>query len=505
MSQRGIARIGLENKTGSVLVISILVVVVILALSAIFLVLASHEAGLVERQRKESIAFHIAEAGVERMLYDLRVDFYNDSSSPSWADGDVNGMAIGPDTGSFVTVPYASTSLNGGSYTVKMKNLTGSGESIWVQSTGTHGDAIQTVEIYATIKRISPWDNAIFAGAGASGAMVNGNVNIRGSVHILGSGLSSSDYAIDLGGTAELVGNNYNGLAASLLAKVPALPVVNFGGENVSTLNAELRVKRGLIGLSGSATVGESNIAGNAVKETVEASYVTDGFGGTGAESNVYSDNGWSVAYDLGDSIGFPSLADPYLSYSTYQSYLRDNALVISNPADLTALANINPNSSFSFSNAKGAISMDGGGNMTISGIVYVDGGGLGMVKAGSDKTITYSGSGAILATGNIQINVNLITPGNNSYPNNIIGMMTPGSIGFDEANIDVMGLFYAETQVRMEKQTDIMGTIVSNYFDMGTNVPSIYQVPETVNHLPSGLIGNTSAWSMKVVSWQKL
>jgi hypothetical protein len=83
--------------------------------------------------------------------------------------------------------------------------------------------------------------------------------------------------------------------------------------------------------------------------------------------------------------------------------------------------------------------------------------------------------------------------------------MMTPGSIGFDEANIDVMGLFYAETQVRMEKQTDIMGTIVSNYFDMGTNVPSIYQVPETVNHLPSGLIGNTSAWSMKVVSWQKL
>ena len=41
---------------------------------------------------------------------------------------------------------------------------------------------------------------------------------------------------------------------------------------------------------------------------------------------------------------------------------------------------------------------MDGSGNMTVSGIVYIDNGGsLNMLKSGSDKTITYTGSGAIL------------------------------------------------------------------------------------------------------------
>ena len=82
---------------------------------------------------------------------------------------------------------------------------------------------------------------------------------------------------------------------------------------------------------------------------------------------------------------------------------------------------------------------------------------------------------------------------------------MTPNQIGFNEANIDVMGLFYAESQIVVQKQTTIVGTIVSNYFNVGTNVPKIFQVPSTMTHLPPGMIGQTSSWSMKVVSWQKL
>ena len=122
-----------------------------------------------------------------------------------------------------------------------------------------------------------------------------------------------------------------------------------------------------------------------------------------------------------------------------------------------------------------------------------------------SDKTITYTGSGAILAEGNVQINANLVTNGNGSFPTNIVGIMTPNTIGFNEANIDVMGLFYAEDTVQAQKQTDIIGTVVSNYFDMGTNVPSVYQVPDVMNHLPTGLIGQGASWVMKTVSWQKI
>ena len=51
--------------------------------------------------------------------------------------------------------------------------------------------------------------------------MVNGNVNIRGSVHILGTGLLSTDLVVDLGGTAQIIGNNYRNLAARSQGKGP--------------------------------------------------------------------------------------------------------------------------------------------------------------------------------------------------------------------------------------------------------------------------------------------
>ena len=493
------------------LIISYLVIVVLLTLGAAFIVVSVNESRIAERQRRTTLTLHIAEAGIERALYDLRQDFVNDTSSPSWADGGINGFAIGPDTANFYSIAYSSTSLNGGSYAVQLKNVSGAGDAIWIKSTGTLGDVQQTIQVYAKIINVSPWNNAIFAGAGASGAMVNGNVNIRGSVHILGTGLQSSDLAVDLGGTAELIGNNYEDLVADLKAKVPALPTTLVGGETVETLSAVLRVKRGIVGLSGSSGVGEANDPGDDYKETVDGTFVTDGWGGTQGTTNVHSDNGTTNAYDLGDTVSFPSLSDVD-DYDgdgddeTYQGYLEANALVISDSVDLDVLADIDPNSNFSFSNANGSISMDGNGNLTISGIVYLDNGGnLNMSVDGSDKTITYAGSGSILAEGSVQIDVNLVTNGNNSFPINILGVMTPNIIGFNEANIDVMGLFYAENQVVAEKQTDIVGTIVSNYFDMGTNVPSIYQVPDTINYLPAGMLGQGTIWVMKTVSWQKL
>lgn len=506
MRRRNVLLAKLYDNTGSLLILSYLVIFVLLALGAAFIAMSVNESRIAERQRRTTLAFHTAEAGIERAFYDLRQDFINDASIPSWADGQINDLTIGPDTANFYDTGYGSTSLNGGSYAVQLKNVSGISDAIWVRSTGTLGDVQQTIEVYAKIVSISPWNNAIFAGAGAYGAMVNGNVNIRGSVHILGTGLQSSDLVVDLGGTAEIIGNNYKDLAAGLKAKVPALPTTTLNGETVETLGAVLRVKRGIVGLSGSATAGEADAAGNAYKETIDGAFVTDGYGGSQGTTNVHSDNGTSNAYDLGDTVSFPSLSDPYGGYSTYQGYLEANALVISDSGDLDVLAGIDPNSSFSFSDANGSISMDGNGNLTISGIVYLDNNGsLNMSTAGSDKTITYTGSGVVLAEGNVQINTNLITGGDNSFPANIIGIMTPNTIGFNEANIDVMGLFYAEGTVTAEKQTDIVGTIVSNYFNMGTNVPSVYQVPDVINHLPAGLIGQDATWIMKTVSWRKI
>ena len=107
------------------------------------------------------------------------------------------------------------------------------------------------------------------------------------------------------------------------------------------------------------------------------------------------------------------------------------------------------------------------------------------------------------MVTGQVNINTNLYTSGSSSFPTNIMGIMTPNSVTFNEANINVMGVYYGETSVVVQKQTNIMGSIVSNYFDFGTNVPSIFQVPDTANHLPPGMIGNNAVWYM-VVAWMK-
>ena len=115
------------------------------ALFAAFIALSINESRVAERQRRTTLAFHIAEAGIERALYDLRQDFINDADSPSWADGDINGLTIGPDTTDFYSTGYGSTSLNSGSYAVQLKNVSGISDAIWIRSPGTLGDVQQTI------------------------------------------------------------------------------------------------------------------------------------------------------------------------------------------------------------------------------------------------------------------------------------------------------------------------------------------------------------------------
>ena len=178
---------------------------------------------------------------------------------------------------------------------------------------------------------------------------------------------------------------------------------------------------------------------------------------------------------------------------------------------ELSELANITPVSNFNIGDGgSNYITVDGAGNMTVSGVVIVDpnagaslGGDFNIAKAGAQDTISYTGSGSLYVSGTIQIDASLVTAGANSFPSNIIGFMTPNRIGFNEANIDVMGLFYAENEIKVQKQTDILGTIASNFFDLGTNVPAIYQVPDTTFNVPAGMINGNVYWYI-VVAWIK-
>ncbi|MDP8264830.1 MAG: hypothetical protein P9M12_05050 [Candidatus Aceula lacicola] len=488
----------LNNRRGSLLLISYLVIVVLIGLSAAFVMYAASEMRISERQRLETMTFYIAESGLQRAIYDLKQDY---ASTGSWSDGNIGSFNIGPNTGVFYSVPYSGTTLNGGQYSVLLKN-TSSPDEIWIRSTAVLNGIVITVQIYVSMSSSSPWDYVIFAGEGQSGAMINGTVDIAGSVVVLGSGLNPTDLAANLGGTAQFVQNNYTGLSAALQAKIPALPTTVFNGETVSTLNAELRVKTGVVALSGSAGVGNTDVSGNSIKETVDAVYVTDGWGGNQGASNVYSDNGTANAYDLGDSMTFPSLSDPDPSNPslTVQQKFQSEALVLTNE-----LNDIKPNSVFSYTDGTNSISMDGSGSLTIAGKIYIDGdNALNFNKVGGNTTITYSGIGTVLVTGTAEVNASLVTSGNVSFPINCFGIMTPNTIGFYEAQTAAMGAFYAEDTITITKQTDVIGSIVSNYFNMGTNVPSIYQVPDLSANLPPGMIAGSSGVTLNVVLWQE-
>jgi hypothetical protein len=115
-------------------------------------------------------------------------------------------------------------------------------------------------------------------------------------------------------------------------------------------------------------------------------------------------------------------------------------------------------------------------------------------------------GKGTILAEGDISITTSFTTSGSNSFPTNIVGIMTPGDMILGESSqLDVMGLFYAENEVVTNKQTNVVGTLVTNYFDTGGQVPAIFQVPETANNLPVGMISDDPVLLITIVSWQKI
>ena len=135
----------------------------------------------------------------------------------------------------------------------------------------------------------------------------------------------------------------------------------------------------------------------------------------------------------------------------------------------------------------------------------------------GSDNTgftvngdIEYTGKGSLLVQEDVFISGDFVTPpvggGSPNFPaSNIVGIMTPGRIDMETSHINVMGIFYAEDTVKIPKQTDVVGSIVSQYFDMGTNVPAIFQVPDVSKNLPPGMISGDPIWLMEVVSWRKI
>jgi hypothetical protein len=395
------------------------------------------------------------------------------------------------------------------------------------------------LEAIVRFDNVSVWNNAVFGGVGAGDYGIRGNVRIAGSVHVLGNNLDLTDDALDLSGTAG-VRNNYADMPAVLRMLVPDPPKV--GGEE--TLESKLRVKRGEVLLSGTATVGVPNDPANGVKDTVDGSYVTSGFGGNQGEKNVYSDNGSTNKYDLGNKVSFPVIDV-------------ESALNITNPAQcpggptpsggkVVLDANL---SGFTCSDANGnSISwtpppMGGGGKwggdaqLSITGVVTVGNntlvlgdnskcGSLGIRYSTPENAQYPDGGGTLYSeavpagafsndTAGIFIHSNILPMEGKKFASDVdaeratLGLMAAGDIGIatgpGDSQLTLAAAMYARRQISSPKQSQIAGTMVANYIDMGTNVPRIYQVPSLVKHVPPSLPGRTPIFVPSSTSWRDL
>jgi len=557
----------IKNQRGSGMLLAFFTMMLLFTFGIMFLSAGSSSLMASKRDVLRARALACAEAGVDKGIQMLMAPgpdgqpgsyrTYHPSSNPDNHNGDTwYHNSIVPNEDFYVCVRNG-TGINAGKVVITSKGVV----------TDSGATCTRTVKVVVRFAKenVNVWNNVIFGGVGQSGKSINGNVVMRGSIHLLGDGedytdvdgdghwddaepytdlnhngrydlgepyivvdgdghrdaqapfvdvngngtrdpaLTVTDMAEEISGTAN-VGNNYDGMPSDLRALLPALPQVTWNGRTVDSLSAKLRVKHGKVNISGSATVGDPDVSGSTTKQTMDGTYVSDGFGGNKGTSSVYSDNGCSNGYDLGDGIvDMPVIDNGSVTvdgtiYSTYLNYLSQNALVYN--GDL----NINNGTAMTISGPKGSISIDSSGNMTISGIVYV----TGDISFGPGKSrIIYQGNGTLVTPNSTDVHCDLV-PKTNFPHNDTLGLICGDKInlatGSGDAHLTMAIAMYAQHKIVCAKQSDIAGTIVASYYEM-SNVPRIYQVPDLATHLPPGMPGAAPIWigTISIQSWQEV
>ncbi|MCK6632885.1 MAG: hypothetical protein L6Q31_11015 [Fimbriimonadaceae bacterium] len=447
----------------------------------------------------------------------------------------------------------------------------------WFTSTVEYNSVESSVRVYVDSRNVGIWNNAIFAGAGAAGQAINGNVDIRGSVHILGEGepysdlngngvwdaaepytdqnnngawdpgepftdingdsvrnpaetyndlnrngqydppLTQTDLNTTLSGTA-YIGNHYSGMPAELEAMVPDAPRVS----GIETLSAEVRVKHGRISISGNAKVGTSAIVdGGSSKGTIDGSYVSDGYTGSAGAGAVFSDNGASNVYDLGNlGIQFPVVAgigaQTYIdssqnSWQTQEHFLEARSLTVplTEIKAGTAAFSFGPDAygnRISFApEVKQNNKVVQPAMLNVSGVIRFAGN---LQIGGSKETIRYTGNGTLYSRESVSISANFLPASGTVFPTTArIGVIALRDLnlatGNGDAQLSMAGAFYAQGKIVSRKQNQIAGTFVAAYYDMGTNVPNIYQVPPLVYNMPPAMPGDKNYFSLRVRTWR--
>ncbi len=293
-----------RDQRGSVLLVSLVLIFVMTILGLALFDLGVVESRLVLTSQTDARAFEIAQAGVERALAQLQKDtvdqlaanFANASGFPALcsagtANRGCSDLRFHPAAPGFIS----NLDFDSGSYSVEFMQVTAQALSvacnkhptatsdvpggvgicqdlIFVRATGTlNGPAgyssTRTIQLLAQAT-LTPGKCLICGGltwTAGTGAPINGNVKVAGSILI--SGFQGTTSLTMGGGSGQT--NSYADLDAASLARVPRLPLVCPIGRTcppasnlVESLGATLKLARpsdiAAVSLGGGATLGEN-------------------------------------------------------------------------------------------------------------------------------------------------------------------------------------------------------------------------------------------------------
>ena len=555
-----------SGQRGTALVMSLFLITVLTVLGTMVLNTSIVEIKMAQNQKISSQVFYAAEAGLERGLLMLIEDFENQGGS-AWGNATYAGWG---ETVTETAVTGSTTfdkdirslDMYTSSPDTKLKKLTlGGGHTVnnltfdlyiyketadeaYVMSHAYGNGGMAAIEYHLAVEDMSPYNNAIFTGAGVSGHF-QGSVNIAGSIYSRGT--------LNMGANVH-VNNNYDDpRTGKTWASNTTLNTIL---EYEADLDTKLRVQ------GGDLTVGASSTqVGYAGTDNSIAGIYVDGATNIDSVGTHYYDEHTNEVPD----VPLPSIYDGLREVFGTAGLDLDTCIAAKSGANDAAIATsiyadwATGTGCMSSLPSQGAVfdgdivldknTADGwlvGPDVNGNGIYYdapPSGTGMGEINIQGTAVVTgdfifgdnkldglnYNASGADIGLGSDPDNGATLYVGGNFtangqfYPDagylkgtdftpppgdndiNSLGVVTPNDVTFTGHNDDVhAGFFFADGQVNFNKQSKFAGTVIGGLVNYA-QVPDVYQVPNLANHLPPGVPGGQSLVQLTSREWRRV
>jgi type II secretory pathway pseudopilin PulG len=376
---------------------------------------------------------------------------------------------------------------------------------------------------------------------GFTGPAINGNLAVYGSVHSVKQDYTTTQVALDLGGTSGIY-NDYRG--QSTAGTDIRDDIETLGGDRYQNqLCSRVKLKSGQLDMSsGSSRVGMSdnkvlavylqegaNIIGNTsgVNTVDPLQKYTDTVGLPALAANYPNDTGFTVTNSgnctwlfQGGKVQLPPSNRDVTSLECGDGTNTIRWIGPNEPGNTTGLPYLSINGVINTGNVDFEIVRQQGQGQNPLPVIYYQG--RGTIRVGSCPRQPPNPTACTAR--DLQVNRDLMPlPGRQFVTDDILGFVSNGTVGIATAGgatqVKMAALFYSKGETRVRYQSTILGSIIAEKIDMGQNVPRVAWDRRLANadNLPPGMptdpsenpwTGNPSganpAGSLPVTAWER-